>query len=89
MIEVFFFNQTLTFLLIACVTKLFLMHPHKHARTHTHKHHIDTHCEYKQGLLVFLSLASTKAVSGHLEHDPLGEQQVGPHGLNELLALSS
>lgn len=28
------------------------MHPH------THTHYIDTHCEYKQGLLVLLSLAS-------------------------------
>lgn len=41
------------------------------------------------GLLVFLSWACEKAITGHLEHGPLGEQQVGPCGLNELLCVTS
>lgn len=35
-----------------------------------------------------VSLACMKAITGHLEHGPLGEQQLGPCGLNELLSVT-
>lgn len=75
---------------ILCVCKWIFIHPHiQYTRTQTHKPVPNTHYEYKQGLLVFLSLACMKAITGHLEHGPLGEQQVGPCGLNELLSVTS
>lgn len=64
------------------------MHPHGCTQIR-HEHQTNSHWEYKQGLLVLLTSACVKPITGHLEHGPRCEQQVGPCGLNELLSVTN
>lgn len=46
------------------------MHPHGCTQIR-HEHQTNSHWEYKQGLLVLLTSACVKPITGHLEHGPL------------------